>query len=322
MTVLLSLLILSTASPALELPPPLRALLDTGRWDSTPKGFRIIALSHVADGCAQQARAHPERRAAAARCLERILELADRTRPARTDAQVVDGLWLSHLALILGAADAVGPCLNPVRHRAIAQRLARESLEDPHAHVASYGTQPFRWPADQAATLAALGRFDSAHRESLGAKPLAAWKKAMVLSPSWGIPISEVSRKAKGAAHPRGCAQSFMTRYLAEVDAPLAAEWWSRYRKHFMVRFPGVVGFREWPPGVERAADVDSGPIIMGVGAAASAFAIAAARSQGDEPLALELEAAADVVSRFVRQAETLLAHAIRFQARWQPSPR
>jgi hypothetical protein len=84
-----------------------------------------------------------------------------------------------------------------------------------------------------------------------------------------------------------------------------------------------MVGFREWPPGVERKGDADSGPIIMGIGTAASAFALAGARSQGDVLLAAQLEAnQTALLSSGVGgdMAHIALAEAIAFQGKWQPA--
>jgi hypothetical protein len=109
---------------------------------------------------------------------------------------------------------------------------------------------------------------------------------------------------------------------LPEADPALAKSWWTAYRRHFLTRVAGVPGFREWPQGVERPADSDSGPIVDGVGAAASAFGIAAARAQGDAALALQLESSAELVLAAGvggPAAQTVLAQAIRFQAHTQP---
>jgi hypothetical protein len=310
--------------PDVDLPPALAALVKTGRWDATPRNFRIIALSQLADGCAQEGVAEPLKRESAKRCVARALTLARATLP-RPVASLQDGLWLTHLDLVLGASDRVGPCADPALHEALSRKLAAMSLKDAYAHVPSYAALPLRWPADQSATLAAVGRFDRAHGTHLVDAPLAAWRRMLDtkgMNAEWKLPVSEVTGRGPGAAYPRGCAQSYISRYLAEVDPALSAEWWVAYREGFLTRVAGVPGFREWPPGVEGAADSDSGPILLGIGAAASAFGIAAARAQGDAALAVELESAADLVLSTGAgggAAKTVLAEAIRYQARTQP---
>lgn len=316
------LLLLATRGDAFEVPPRLQQLLDSGTWDATPASFRLIALSHLADGCVAQARAHPAHTADARACVAAALE--------RAHALPDDGgaLFGSHLLLVYGAADALGPCPDPARHEALARELARRSLADPLRHAASYPRVSLRWPADQAVTLAGLHRFDVAHAPEtpLADAPVREWKRVLEahLDPTTALPKSELTGKGPGAKWPRGCAQSYLVRYVSEFDPALAASWWEPYRAHFLVRTSGVVGFREWPRGVARPADVDSGPIILGIGTAASAFAIAAAKSQGDTLLAAQLEAGANLLLATGvggAAAQSVLAEAIRFQGRWQPGP-
>ncbi|MFZ5470644.1 MAG: hypothetical protein ACOZIN_14520 [Myxococcota bacterium] len=325
--------LLLSASPAkpfawemLELSAPVRQVLKSGKLEATPKGFRIIALSHLADGCAEQGVRSPKLRAAAVACVERAFELAKKEQPSKSPlAEEPQGLWLSHLNLILGARDRLGGCADAALHAAIARTLLERSLVDSTRHVASYSNQNFRWPADQAATLASLARYDRGHGTTLHAEPFLAWRQWVerhAFDDELGLPWSEATGKAKGARHPRGCAQSFSARYLAEVDPALASRWWSAYKKSYFVSLGPGVGFREWPPGVDLPADVDSGPIVVGVGAAASALAISGARAMGEEELATKLETAAELAADLVPSevSRSSLAAAIRFQARWQPS--
>lgn len=310
----------------LELPPPLSALGRTGRWDrSTPAGFRIVALSFWADGCTEQALAHPERREAARACVERVLQLAEATRPPGLSVEAAShGLWLAHWNLILGDVDRLGGPCDEERHRQVARALAQAMERDPTKHLPSYPRLSQRWPADQVAALASLRRYDQAHREALADMALSQWRgflDAHGISARWGLPVSEVTGTAVGAGLPRGCAQGWMTRYLVELDPALARRWWGRFARTFAVPLGPWVGFREWPPGVALAADADSGPIVMGVGVAASALSIAGARSVGEEARARNLERTADLVGRLPGlegASQAALAAAIRFQARWQ----
>lgn len=336
---------LLTATPSTEwktlgLAPGLQRMLDRGDYGGTPGGFRAIALSHAADGCVWQAQRHPDRTDAARTCVQRAFSRAQELAP--TSCPLVEGarrcdsdtlletenpLLLAHLLLVMGAADVLGPCPDAALHEQLAAGLSARSTEDAWAHVPSYRAFPLRWPADQSALLAGLRRADVAHGTQTHAAPLEAFSsyldtKGLHRS---GLPVSEVTGKGPGAKFPRGCAQAFISRYLAEVDPARTTAWWKTYRAQYLVRLPfGVIGFREWPPGVNRAGDVDSGPIVFGIGAAASALSISAARAQGDELLAKQLEASAEkalslgVGLGLERQA---FAEAIRFEARWHPTP-
>ena len=246
-----------------ELPSPVTSLLLHGRFVATKTEFRIIALSNVADACAGLATSSPREARA---CLERTYELALATRPNGLDLLHPDsnhGLWLSHLALVLGAADRTGKCLEAGLHERVAVELARRSLSDPLAHVPSYPGVRARWPADQSATLASLRRYDVAHGGTLSPEPARRYFTVVERSASKdGLPRSEVAQVTDSGRYPRGCALSFSVRYLAEVDPPRARALWQRYVAGYLVDGVLVTGFREWPKGVERAEDADSGPVL------------------------------------------------------------
>lgn len=317
-----ALLLATPSRNDLELPPLIaKTLQQKAISGSFPKGFRLIALSQIADGCVGQAKARPGREEAAQECVLETLRLARAELPHPETSD--DGLFVTHFNLILGAADAVGACPDPGLHKRVSERLAHLSLVDPSAHAASYASTRLRWPADQSATLASLGRYDTAHHAQLTARPLEAWRTFMgkAMDASRELPVSEVTGRGVGSRFPRGCAQSYISRYLAEVAPDLAATWWRAYVRQFLVTRGPFPGFREWPRGVDYKADGDSGPIIMSIGASASAFGIAAAKAQGDDLLAAQLETSADVVLSLGaggEAAQSLLAEAIRFEARWQ----
>lgn len=324
MRIVICLVMLAITSPplrspdALELPARLDTLLTTATWDATPAGFRIITLSHLADGCAGQGLTHPARRENAQRCIQRTLNLAQRSMPAQSLSEVRDGLWLTHLNLIYGAADQLGACPSPAIHRQLSERLAAMSLADKHAHAPSYATASARWPADQSATIASLARYDRSHRTHLHDRPSAAWQA--VVGTSQALPPSEITGAGPTSRYPRGCATAFLTRYTAEFAPELSHAWWLTFRDAWAARVGPFTGLREWPPGVEREADVDSGPIIMGIGTAASALSISAARAQGDEAFASTLEASAGQVMALgvANGVPTLvLADAISFEGHW-----
>jgi hypothetical protein len=320
--VLLAVLLATQAwadAGAVSISAPLRALLAKGDWGTTPAPFRIVTLSFVADGCAAEARLDPRKHDAARACVAQCLALARTMGHERLRPETDDGLWLTHDALILGAADELGPCPDPTRHEAIAKVLARRSLADPRGHVASYTRLANRWPADQTATLASLARFDRAHGTRLHEEPLRAFRTYVLgraMDRRLGLPWSEVTDSDRFAREPRGCALSFQTRYLHEVDVELAAAWWTAYKAHFLTERFGLAGFREWPPGRDRAGDDDSGLIVDGVGAAATGLGIAAARSMGDEDLAARIERTASivgVVGYALEEARGPLPEAIRY---------
>ncbi len=309
----------------LAMPEPIRLLLVSEHWADTPLGFRIVALSHVADACAAQAAAHSGE---AMRCVAKASALAEKLEPKGFAADPASqGLYASHLNLILGDQDVVGGEHDSTLHQRLSEALAARSEQEPTHHVPSFLNDKKRWPADQTATLASLARFDRAHATHLAETPVSLWRDWIAAHAMAGeLPWSEATGVAPHAKIPRGCALSFSIRYASEFDPALAARWWKAYRAEYLVDDVLLVGFREWPKGHGFAADADSGPIVMGVGSAATAFAQAAARAVGDHLLAARLSATTSVVGVAAHTSETMkrvsqstLAAAILFQAAQRP---
>ena len=78
-----------------------------------------------------------------------------------------------------------------------------------------------------------------------------------------------------------------MSRFAPEE----ARRLWEAYKSHFKVNLMGMAGFREWLLKTESFEDIDSGPIILGVGASATAFAVGASKAVGDDPTYWRLKA-------------------------------
>ena len=254
------------------------------RQDRVPRGFRIIALSQLAEYCGR--RGHT-------RCLKKSVEIARDTRISpygSTDvatAKLGDhGLYLAHLMVIMTEARTrLGDkTLDTALHR-VAKHLAARTKRAPRHHIASYAGDDARYPADQAVVLYALHRYDRLFGTDLAPPLINRWLGFMAVD---GATIDGLHRSEVGGAKPwgrlaRGCAMSWTIRYMAAFAPKRARTLWDRFVKKYEVSAWLLAGLREWPPGVDRPADLDSGPIVMGVGVAATAFAVGASRAVGDD---------------------------------------
>jgi hypothetical protein len=157
------------------------------------------------------------------------------------------------------------------------------------------------WPVDSLFALESLKLHDALYGTRYFA---AAWAKhAHTLdATTWssGLPASFVSLDGRTTDVPRGCALSWTLSVLPRLDPARARKLWATYRSTFFscTAVPCLV--REYPPGVDRAPDVDSGPIIGGFGLAATGFALAAARANGDRATALKLELTGEMLGASV----------------------
>ena len=270
-----------------NLPAAIAALLrdpDAALAD-VPAGFQPIALSHLAEGCVDRAVLDPSTVPDARACVTTARKALPRSPHG--------SLAVAHALIVEEAAVYLG--LGSNRDEALVTALVDETLDDSLKTAPSFVGSSSRWPADQAAAMYALWLYDNNHgTDRLG--PVRTAHDAVMAErgvATNGLPVSELGHLAYGDL-PRGCALSWTVRYQAAYDPDGAKALWEKYVKAYFVDLGPMGGFREWPPGVERAADVDSGPIVFGVGAAATAFGRIAA-AVGDDVIAGKLARTASV---------------------------
>ena len=82
----------------------------------------------------------------------------------------------------------------------------------------------------------------------------------------------------------RGCSNSGLTMQAPAVWPGQSKTWYAAYVESFWQHDWLAAGFREFPRGTgsEWYFDVDSGPVVHGLGFAASAFGLATARTHAD----------------------------------------
>lgn len=323
------------ASGALAAPMPKRL----GRFfeqparslKTTPKGFRIIALSHLAETVASQwATGQLETRAAEAH-LDTLLRVAqsDILEPSGWSITRAGryGLYSAHLLLVAAAHEVVTGSRKSSTAK-LAEALASAAQRRGLGDLPSYPGTKSRWPADQAAALYALFAFERVRGGDLDETLSATWFELLESrgrSEIAGLPVSELVGTSPQSALPRGCATSFLIRYIAPIDRSRARLLWRAYRRNFEKRVLGLTGFREWPPGREYPPDVDSGPIVWDVGAAATGLALVTSRVLGDDVTHRRLEATRGLVyhladDALLDTASTMLAKSIEALGRtWVP---
>jgi hypothetical protein len=209
--------------------------------------------------------------------------------PARGGACWLGGRNLLAVRLARLAKDRLSASELQTIHRD-SEALHRAFLDEPAAMIESY--RGMRWPVDGLFALESLRIHDEVFGTEHAAKPVKRWVEAMRahLDPKTGLMPSFVHRDGRARDVPRGCALSWSLAVLPSLDPDFAADQWAAYKHHFLRETFGLPAFREYPPGIERPGDLDSGPIVLGLGMSATAFGLAAARANGDRELAARLE--------------------------------
>ena len=266
------------------------------RLDVLAPQFGVVALSHMASGLmnvhVRDSTARDEIAPLAREVVRRAMsrEIAPTGR-ATTSSSAIDShhLYWSHLAIALGVERAIrcngSVCPESAEDRLqqrIVETLRGRMLASDDAQIASYPNSP-TWPADNAVTLAAFALYDATHATHLAEAPTRAFVRVMQSrrDAATGLFRSAMNRVWYRAI-PRGCAASWTTLYLAQVAPDVAREQYERARAHLADDLIGLGGFREWPRHRGGRMDGDSGPIVFGVGMAATGLGLGAARMFGD----------------------------------------
>jgi hypothetical protein len=190
--------------------------------------------------------------------------------------------YLGHLALILAVRET---CFPGGSHRALlaqlARALARKLDQGPCGLAETYPGELY--VPDNAVALAALALAARA-----GVSPDVAPGLLKKLRTRYAQPTSlllpfRVDAGCQALDHDRASGAAWNLLYLALVDADYVRHSYPFLLQQFLDRpLPGLWGLREWPRGMDRGGDIDSGPLPFGLSPAATGFAIASARRMSD----------------------------------------
>lgn len=246
-------------------------------------------------GYANDALGHPGRIGAAREKVATLIEAAlpsviGRVRPPggrleRLEDYGRQGVYLGQTALALGCYRLVG---GDDRFEAVHSRIADVLHE---ALVAAKGGQLWSfpdvtWPFDTVPCLLAL-RLHDAQRGSMRSSEAIArhlqWVQEHATDPVLKLPYSQLADAPGGEpTAPRGCDLGYRIFLLAHLDAAYARGTYDAFRRHFWIDRGFLAGFAEWPHGQELGEDADSGPVVLGMGLAATGFGIGAALCMRD----------------------------------------
>lgn len=262
-----------------------------GVLDTMVRPFQVVLLSSLAAGLCNVAHADPNRRDEVGPLLGEVIRraLTRGVSPFDRDPRHVDdwgdhNLYVSHLGLILGCHRLVtGDDSFDDLHGRIFDHLAARTDEASKCHARSFPESP-RFPADQAVVLLALHLRDRCLGTNAARPRIEAWlgfMRGAATTPD-GLHRSCLDDDYPGAEVARGCAMSWTCLHVAQFASAEAATLYARYARRYYDDVGGCGGFREWPRDHDGHVDFDTGPIVFGIGCAASGFGLGAARLHGD----------------------------------------
>ena len=264
---------------------------DFGTWQMAALGFAGHAATHPAARATDLSRME--------QCLERLLSEAGRRfdlgmwgRDPLADLDAARGhmAWLGYTNLALSAHRWFVPGgrfagANDALSLAIARRLAHEPAPETYPGE--------RYPVDVAAGVASL----DLRARALGLPPLeqtTRWKARM--QSQWlveGVLVQSVDARGRPSDEPRGSGSFLAAWFLGWGDPEAGAALYRSARDALYVPMGPVAAMREYRRGVTGKVDVDSGPVVAGLGVSATGFAIGAALAARDLDTALRLSSTA-----------------------------
>ena len=272
-------------------------------------GQDIAALSNMAEAVWRRYKLDKLSKFESEQLLNKIITTATHRRvaPYRNNIESTKnlgahGYYLEHLNIILGIAGSIGQTEHENLNKRISEHLRDESLGQDNAHAPLLPHVKMRWSADQAAIIRSLHLCDQNYQTDFHLEPCNKWlgfMKNNMTHLKTGLFETEAMRVKNYSRHPRGCALSYLIHYTSSFAPKVATNQWGLYKKYMLTKTMGLTGFREYLPDYKGKWTPDSGPIINGMGVAATGLALKTALSIQDDKLYELLKSSVDKVLYF-----------------------
>lgn len=151
------------------------------------------------------------------------------------------------------------------------------------------------WPADGVVCVATLAQHDKLFPKQYS-ESIRTWiTDVKAKLDQYGlIPHSINPGTEKPIQAARGSSQSLMLIFLKEIDSAFAENQFVIYKKNFVDNKLGLTAIREYPKDSFGFGDVDSGPVVLQLGSAATIVGMQTAERYGEHELATKIFHAID----------------------------
>lgn len=184
----------------------------------------------------------------------------------------------------------------PVIHQ-VATALARDFSATPHGILKSYSDM--WWLTDNFAAYAGLARYDRLYGTHLSdvREIFLNEIRTHYLDPKTGLFATYVDAEHHQILQgPRGISMMYGLHFLKEFAPEFADTQYVLARKYFYRSLFGMGAMAEFAPGETGREDIDSGPVVFGLGPSASGFGIGAAAVMQDRRTVSELLGSLSIV--------------------------
>jgi hypothetical protein len=151
------------------------------------------------------------------------------------------------------------------------------------------------WPSDAMVAVASLA-LERKIEKPKHADDIAHWINRIKtkLDTNGLIPHSVAYWDGKPEKFAEGNSQCLMLNFLHEIDSVFARQQFQIFKSKFLTTRLGLPAIRQDPEGAEGSGDVDSGPVIFGIGGAASIIGMRTMAIYGDQKTAIGLRNSVD----------------------------
>lgn len=166
--------------------------------------------------------------------------------------------------------------------------------QSPEPYLESY--ENATWPADNILCLASLDLHDKIFAPQFSST-IETWISLIQihLDPKTQlIPHAVYANSNRVREGARGSSQSLMHNFLLDIHPEFAKEQFKIYKKRFVDYRFGLPGIREYPKGTFGGGDIDSGPVILQIGGAASIVGMRALMRHGEFELGRSIQSSVD----------------------------
>jgi hypothetical protein len=259
--------------------------------------WALVTHQMTALGLAQLCLAHPEwktryaavvTRAALKAFLPEMRDFGTRAWEGEDVLRSLDGAhghaYMAYPALAVGVARIIDPAFPAEvarRHDALIAAYERRLRASPTGLIETFPGEAY--PTDVAAVAAAIAVHGRVTGKDHGAV-LAHWarnvRRVQIDPVSRLVHQRMRARTGEPVDAPRGSGTGLAAYFAGFVDRSLAEEL-TRALLTQEATFAGFGAIREYAPGHHGRGDIDSGPVVLGVSASATGFALAATRAHG-----------------------------------------
>ena len=198
--------------------------------------------------------------------------------------------YLGYVNLALGMLRLVDPeTPHAALHDRLTEALARRLDRSPHGIFETYPGQAF--PPDVASVAGSIGlhqRATGVDRSALLARWSARYRAAWVDGSGYLVQLGD-PRTGEALDAPRGSGTAIAAYFVSFCDRALSRDLDRALARHGHATFLGFGAVREYGPGHDGWGDIDSGPVVLGVGVSPTGFALAGARLHGDRDRYVEI---------------------------------